>query len=125
MFIRLISISLIIAILTTLVRLTIPHLWYYSNYDHIAHELCENRHNPDMDCNGMCQLKKMVKKQYDHEDQQSAPPVAQEQRITLFFAEFLLIPVVPASFSRSFSTGLNQMESLWFGEPVSPPPQVV
>lgn len=72
--------------LAMLVRFTLPYLWYYSNYEYITQELCENRHNPDLDCNGQCQLTKMVQKQHHQDDQQPAPPVVQEQRIHLFFS---------------------------------------
>lgn len=119
---KLTSITLITAILTTLVRCTVPYMWYYANYEYIAHELCENRDNPEIDCDGYCQLTKMMQKQHDHADQRPAPPVEQEQKINLFFADYIS-SAIPLSFSLPFYNENNRLESLWTGEPVSPPPQ--
>lgn len=120
---KVISISLVVAILAMLVRFTLPYLWYYSNYEYIASELCENRHDPDVECNGQCQLTKMVQKQHAQDAEQQAPPVVQEQRIHLFFSDLLLIPIISPSSASLFRGYTDQLTSLWFYDPVSPPPQ--
>ncbi len=125
MFKKAISISLVVAILTMLVRFTLPYLWYYSNYEYIARELCENRHNPDVECDGQCQLAKMIQKQQHQNDEQSTPPVVQEQRVHLFFSDLILIPIVSPSHTLLFRGYTDQLSSLWFDDPVSPPPQSV
>jgi len=38
----------------------VPHAEYVANYEHITTHLCEERHNPDSNCNGRCYLKKQV-----------------------------------------------------------------
>ncbi len=37
-----------------------PMIDYVLNYDEIANELCENRQEPELLCNGFCYLKKEV-----------------------------------------------------------------
>lgn len=119
---KLTSIILIVTILAAITRSTIPYVWYYANYEYIAHELCENRDHPEKDCNGSCQLTKMIQNQHDHDDQRPAPPVEQERKINLFFADYISY-AIPLSFSLPFHDEDNYLESLWTEEPVSPPPQ--
>ena len=45
-----------------MVRPLAPLLVYYTNYDYIASELCENRDKPYLECNGICYLDTMMKK---------------------------------------------------------------
>lgn len=124
MYKKLVSISLIMAIMITMVRFTIPYLWYYSNYNYISSELCIHQHNLDHDCEGKCQLKKMVQKTHNHSDQQTAPSVIREQKVNPFFVEDLAISLIPTIHSFRFTTDLVQAESLWTGEPIPPPPQM-
>ena len=123
MFKKLLSIALILTILTTVVRFTLPYLWYYGNYSYVATELCIHQHRSDHECNGKCQLKKMVQDQHDHADQHPAPSVEKEQKVNLFFANYIAFTTSPDA-SFAFIVKDFRRASLWIGEPISPPPQI-
>jgi hypothetical protein len=48
--------------LTLLLKPVLPVVGYILNYDYIVNELCENRDNRALKCNGKCQLKKELAK---------------------------------------------------------------
>ena len=48
----------IIIALTLLLKPVLPVAGYIINYDYIVKELCENKDNSALKCNGKCQLKK-------------------------------------------------------------------
>lgn len=56
---QLFSILLFLLYLVALVKPLIPTLIYYTNYDYIVTELCENKDKPEMECHGKCYLKKL------------------------------------------------------------------
>jgi hypothetical protein len=59
------------------------YLSFKINQDYIAKNLCENRANPKMHCNGNCQLIKKLK-QADKEQQKQLPPSIKENREVLY-----------------------------------------
>src|SRR5699024_12063302 len=120
MYKRWLSIILVFTILATLVRFTLPYLWYYSNQSYIVTELCIHQHRTDHVCDGTCQLKKMVQKQHDHTNDQSRPPVEKEQKINLFIADYISFAISLQSPSL-LKVKLTERESLWIGEPILPP----
>ncbi|HET6528570.1 MAG TPA: hypothetical protein VFG39_07435 [Balneolaceae bacterium] len=124
MFKRVVSILVLLSVLATIVRFTLPFVWYYSNYEYISQELCVNRHNPEMECNGSCQLEKMIKKKHHHNEEDAVPAAVQEFRINLFFSEALDTSPILASLSSSPYSYAGTFETLWFEEPLSPPPQI-
>ena len=72
--------------LVALIGPAIPILEYWLNYDYIANDLCVNKDNPVVACNGMCYLQDQVEKQlqHDHESETPQPPkVDFEKFITL------------------------------------------
>jgi len=48
--------------LLALLRSMYPVLDYYVNYDYIVEQLCENRDQPILDCNGKCYVAKEIEK---------------------------------------------------------------
>ncbi len=78
--------------LLVLIQPAIPILEYFVNYNYIVEELCENRDNPILTCNGKCYLEKQVKKQnnLDHKHDSPIPPeVDLEKFITLKTKSFV------------------------------------
>lgn len=116
-------ILLLLAIVTTLARFTLPYAWYYSNYQYITTELCVNRGHPEIHCNGSCQLERMIQKQHNQPDQEPIP-VEQEQRINVFLVEQLLLALIPDLYSNASLTKTIWPHSLWINEPTTPPPKV-
>ena len=45
-----------------IIRPIFPVMDYVVNYEYIATELCENRSQPELNCNGKCHLKKEMAK---------------------------------------------------------------
>lgn len=63
---------------------------FYLNQRYIAENLCENTTRPDMHCNGICQLKKALKKVADKEKQASSSTMKQEVQICEPWSEIRL-----------------------------------
>lgn len=63
--------------LLAMVRPIVPLIEYYTNYDYIANELCENRDKPYLECNGKCYLEKQLKKANhgDHDHKSTVPSI--------------------------------------------------
>ncbi|NGP87652.1 hypothetical protein [Fodinibius halophilus] len=120
-----VTIALILSVLGSLVRFAMPLTWYIANYDYITSELCVNRDNPDIECDGMCQLeKKMHERQEKQAQEVPHQRVDRQARILLFFTD--TVPPVP-NFSRagqSIHIANIKDYSLWLSEPPSPPPQI-
>lgn len=60
--------------------------WYLANYDFVAEELCENKDEPALECNGKCYLAKQiakteVEKDSSNEDQPVPPFQVKEENI--------------------------------------------
>lgn len=121
---KLVAISLIISLGGTLMRFTIPYASYFANYNYIVDHLCVNRNHPEMHCNGKCQLKKMIKKEeHDHAGNKSTNTVNHNQRI-----DFFIVHGIHKNLSLRSQAGLYcafqaRLNSLYFSEPLSPPPQ--
>ncbi|TYP92129.1 hypothetical protein LX73_2379 [Fodinibius salinus] len=112
-------------VLGSLVRFAMPLTWYIANYDYITSELCVNRDNPDIDCDGMCQLEKKMHERQEKQAQ-TAPHqrVERQARITLFFSNAVSLI---ADFNKNMQPVYIQdikNYCLWFSEPSSPPPQI-
>ncbi len=72
--------------LLAIIQPAIPVIEYFVHYQFIAKELCENKDNPLMACNGKCYLEKQVKKQQNLDLDQNSPmppKVDLEKYITL------------------------------------------
>lgn len=116
------SILLIFSIGLTVAEFTLPYLWYYSNYEYVATELCIHQHRTDHNCNGMCQLKLMLHKQHKHHGH-SEQIIKSEQRIDLFTSDyFTFLTHLHTSFATA--TPGAYFGSLWFSETDVPPPKL-
>ncbi|MBC9931114.1 hypothetical protein [Chitinophaga qingshengii] len=67
---------------------------YKINQAYIAANLCENRNNPSMHCNGKCQLRKQLLKE---EQQEQKNPYTQKENkeITLFCEQLIFSGEAP------------------------------
>lgn len=113
--------------LASLLGYAIPLSWYLSNYTHITTKLCINRHNPNVKCNGVCQLKDRMSENEDHDhkdDENKATSIDRNHRIDLYvnnYADALVKPPVP---KNRFPSIKKIAASLWINEPLSPPPKL-
>lgn len=75
-----------------------PIISYAVNYEYISTELCENKDEPEMNCNGKCHLKKELAKEIQQNN-----PVSESKKIN--FVESTLIfcsDIQPFTFNSSF-----------------------
>jgi hypothetical protein len=75
--------------LAAMLRPVSPMLSFYSNYDYFAKERCENKARPEKQCNGKCQMKRMVKENSGTNG--SSTPVS------LIHADEIPVSIVPQS----------------------------
>ena len=57
---RILSIALLSAYLGTILTALAPLVYYISNQDYISQNLCENRDQLNLDCNGKCYLNEQL-----------------------------------------------------------------
>jgi len=105
----------------------VPYLDYAINKDYIAKELCENKDNPVMKCDGKCHLAKKIKEQSEEEKEPSKPtnPTKQENDV---------IPFLIESMETSFSITENvdeaaykprSLRTVWTDTSTPPPENLV
>ena len=79
---KIIPIFLALAILSqSLVQVGIG-VYYQLNKQYIAKQLCENKNNPKMGCNGHCYLVKQLKKAEENEKKQSTQIAKAKEEIS-------------------------------------------
>ncbi len=59
---RLFSILLLLLYIGVLLLPNLPYIDYVLNKDYIINELCVNKNKPEVHCEGMCHLRKQIKK---------------------------------------------------------------
>ncbi|HUH26053.1 MAG TPA: hypothetical protein VLY87_05465 [Flavobacterium sp.] len=78
----------------------VPVMEYVVNYDYIVNELCVNRDNPKLKCNGKCHLAEQMTKASDVDDATNGKPVfSVETGFVLFHMPHLFSFEPIASFS--------------------------
>lgn len=63
-------------------------VYYHVNKTYISQQLCENRNNPQMHCNGHCYLSKQLQKA-EHGEKQSAQLIKEKEEIIVNQSENL------------------------------------
>ena len=122
---RLLSFILIFAYLTAAFQFTVPYLSYYTNYTYFATEACINKHNPELECNGKCQLQKMVKNQHNkHDTTPDEAVMLVKNSSTIFFVDSWVKPFFNTrAESRTFISE-PIFGSQHNAQPVTPPPRL-
>jgi hypothetical protein len=59
----------------------VPYVDYWLNYEQISEELCENKAQPELECNGKCHLMKEVQKTADETPQNPNKPIKPVKKI--------------------------------------------
>lgn len=101
-----------VIILIALVVLFKP-LWplaeYTVNYDYIVTELCENKDEPELQCNGKCYLTEQLAKEAAGEEEN---PFSNNSRKT-DFPQFIISEKLP-KFHLAYSLVFNSQKNLGF-----------
>jgi hypothetical protein len=71
------------------------------NQDYIAKNLCENRANPKLKCNGQCVLMKKLKKA-EQEEQKNLPQTLKDKSEVLYYQNVFN----PFSYNKDYATQL-------------------
>lgn len=119
---KIIPIFLALAILSqSFVQVGI-NVYYQLNKQYIAKQLCENRNNPKMGCNGHCYLVKQLKKAEENEKKQ-ATQIAKAKEEVISNVQFSFTsPVVVESSSILFlAPSCHQYVADFNQETVKPP----
>ena len=84
-------------------------VWYAVNLEYVAEELCENKEEPEMECDGKCYLKKQlvtveVQEQEDPSQEHRVNPfqAKEEPTVTRENFEYLLNPIILESKESHF-----------------------
>lgn len=104
-----------------------PVMDYVGNYNYIVTILCENRDQPELECNGKCHLSKEIAKEASDEDKNplskssktEIPPVIISEDIVEF--AFVLRLETPTAEKTTYRSSLN---SSLFITKILHPPQV-
>ena len=124
---RIISLILIFGYVAAVFQFTTPYLSYVANYSYFSQEACVNKLNPELECNGKCQLKKMVKDQHRQhsDDSNQGLLVNKTSSSSIFFWEFqrFCLPQPEAEILRSKTSFLVPIQL--FDRPPTPPPRFV
>ena len=114
-----------LAHITAVFHFTVPYLSYYANFSYFATEVCINRHNPELDCNGSCQLDKMIHSQHQQDKDATTHQVNRTPKVDFFFQATAVFNQLSISTSPYFNLDGDIATSLWQSEPPSPPPKTV
>ncbi len=77
--------TLFIVALLLLLKPVLPVFDYIINYEYIANELCENKEEPELKCNGKCHLMKELAKASDDEKPMSEKKSLHQETEVLFY----------------------------------------
>ncbi|MCW9707095.1 hypothetical protein [Fodinibius salsisoli] len=119
-----IAIILIGAHLMAVFHFTVPYVSYYANFHYFATELCVNQDNPELDCNGACQLDEMFHRQHQQKKDVASHYVDRAPKVDFFFQTTVVLHHSALSHPQIFSVDEHQFKALWYAEPSSPPPQL-
>ncbi len=91
--------ALFIVALLLLIKPVLPVFDYIINYEYIANELCENKDEPELQCNGKCHLMKELAKASEDEKPISEKKSLHQETEVLFYQ-----PVVDFTFKNDAFT---------------------
>lgn len=89
-----------------LFRPLVPVIEYMANYDYITTELCENKDNTELDCDGKCYLSKEIAKTQTEDSTDNKPRFSLDWGF-YFFEHTENYPIFSGKFiwKNTFSTG--------------------
>lgn len=75
-----------------LLKPTIPFVEYATFYDYIKNELCVNKDEPELACNGKCYLKKKLAKASDSEKSTDKNHASTSEQQVVFYQDIFKTP---------------------------------
>ena len=103
-----VSFSLAIVILLNSLQVTFTYAYYYLDPIDFIEKLCENRDKPELQCNGKCQLKKVVENN-DSNDNQNSPIKIDFKRILLYVVKQLEYKLAAIDFKNNEGLKYNNL----------------
>lgn len=90
---RIIALTLLLALLSSILSKLFVYAEFKSNQARIAATLCENRERPELNCQGKCYLMKKLKEAEDKEKKQENQ-TQKKASVDLFFLNETVAPVL-------------------------------
>ncbi len=102
-----------------------PVLDYMANYDYIVNTLCENKDQPELECDGKCYLSKELAKEAGTDDENPQNKTSKTEIPQIIISEeiqefaFLLETDITSSQTTAYQSNLNA--TLYISEILHPP----
>lgn len=97
---------------------------YFVNYEQYATELCENKSNVELHCNGKCQLNKEIKSTQQHNEQ--TPLETLPTHLSPFILNYAADQIALVYAFSDFSFHYNEANlTSGFYKESSPPPEIL
>ena len=115
----------IFLLLVLALRTAMPILDYAVNYQYISTQLCENRDQPELRCNGKCYIKKEILKSSENENtKESKVQITSIDAFVLnenleFKADFSVEKNVENNFQNCFNLRVKPFDESIFHPPLS------
>ena len=102
-----------------------PVFNYIANYEYISQELCENKDNPELECNGKCYLYKQTRAVQEEQEEKEAviSEILNLQYTTSEAFSYELTGIVDVDLIKIFP--YTEKEYSVFSELTTPPPKSV
>jgi len=118
---RIRSITLLLTFLAGAIQPLIPLMEYHIFKENIIEHLCENRHDPDSDCDGRCYLAKQVQKSQESSERNTLGSTFYPGAVMYGKAAELIRPMKRPVLMSQDASPLIEMHLL----PSYPPPEFV
>jgi len=79
-------------------------IYYHLNKEYISKQLCENRNNPGIHCNGHCYLAKQLQRAEERDGKQSSQVIKEKEEIIFNQSSGSLIKYFPSYKISEFSS---------------------
>lgn len=99
--------TIIIIVLSLMLKPVLPVFSYILNYDYIVKELCVNKEKPELHCNGKCHLKKELAKSAESEKPLSQKKQLEPEQQLVFLEQAHVYPDLSGGILVKVKNGIH------------------
>lgn len=118
---RIIALTLLLALLSSILAKLFVYAEFKSNQAYIASTLCENRDRPALNCQGKCYLMKKLKEAEDKEKKQENQ-TQKKASVDLFFLNETVAPVLAIAIPAQKKPSIQKFTLPEFDREIAHPP---
>jgi hypothetical protein len=118
---RIIALTLLLALLSSILAKLFVYAEFKSNQAYIASTLCENRDRPALNCQGKCYLMKKLKEAEDKEKKQENQ-TQKKASVDLFFLNETVAPVLAIAIPVQKKPSIQKFTLPEFDREIAHPP---